>query len=243
MGVDEAAPGARTGAAGGVTGTGRGGVGADDDGAVPAWAVASAVLAPVAMIGGWSVAAALQPAFDPVAETISALAATTATAPAVMTAGLALTGAAHVVTALGTRALPRAGRLLHALGGVATVAVAALPVDRTPQAHGLAAAVAFGALALWPAAAWRRGAATGRPEAARRPAPAVTRPAVALTACGVLLALLTWFVLELQGVGPAGGAWTGVSERAVAGAQALWPLAVVLSLRAHAARTRTATRP
>ncbi len=243
-------------------------MGADDDAAVPAWAVASAVLAPVAMIGGWSLAAALQPTFDPVAETISALAATTATAPAVMTASLALTGLAHVVTALGTRALPRAGRLLHALGGVATVAVAALPVDRAPQAHGLAAAVAFGALALWPAAAWRRGATTLRPDvrpaatappatvrpAGARPAtappaasavtaPAVTRRTVALTACFVLLALLTWFVLELQGVGPAGGAWTGVSERAVAGAQALWPLAVVLSLRARAARTRTATRP
>ncbi|MFS0703611.1 DUF998 domain-containing protein [Cellulomonas sp. 179-A 9B4 NHS] len=239
-------------------------MGADDDGAVPPWAVVPAVLAPVAMIGGWSVAAALQPAFDPVAETISALAATTATAPAVMTAGLALTGAAHVVTALGTRALPRAGRLLHALGGVATVAVAALPVDRAPQAHGVAAAVAFGALALWPAAAWRRGTWTGgtdvRPSATtpavgarasatgtaapRRavPVPTVARPAVALSACGVLLALLAWFVLELQGAGPAGGAWTGVSERAVAGAQALWPLLIVLSLRAHAARTRPATR-
>ncbi|WP_208012598.1 DUF998 domain-containing protein [Cellulomonas shaoxiangyii] len=215
---------------------------ADDGGAVPAWAVASAVLAPVAMIGGWTLAAALQPGFDPVAGTISALAATTATAPAVMTAGLALTGAAHVGTALGTRPLPRAGRLLHALGGIATVAVAALPVDRAPQAHGLAAAVAFGALALWPAAAWRRGTTHGRTDV-RPDRPAVTRPAVALTASAVLLALLTWFVLELQGVGPARGAWTGLSERAVAGAQALWPLAVVLSLRADAARRRSGTHP
>ena len=33
-----------------------------------------------------------------------------------------------------------------------------LPVDVAPAAHGAAAAVAFGALTLWPAGAWRRGA-------------------------------------------------------------------------------------
>lgn len=198
----------------------------DGEGVVPAWAVASAVLAPVAMIGGWTLAGAFEPGFDAVAETISALAATTATAPAVMTAGLALTGVAHVVTALGTRPLPLPGRLLHALGGVATAAVAALPVDRAPQAHGLAAAVAFGALALWPALAWRRSAADDP-----RTRPAVMHPAVALGASAALVALLAWFVLELQGVGPAGGAHTGLAERAVAGAQAVWPLVVVLALR------------
>jgi zinc transporter ZupT len=41
---------------------------------VRGWAVASAVAAPVGMIGGWTLAAVLQRGFDPVRETISELA-------------------------------------------------------------------------------------------------------------------------------------------------------------------------
>lgn len=196
---------------------------------VPAWALGSAVAAPVAMIGGWTVAAALQDGFDPVRETISALAATGATAPWVMTAGLAATGVAHAVTALGLRPVPVAARALHAVGGLATLAVAVLPVDVAPHAHGVAAGIAFGALALWPALAWRRGETRG-----------VLRPAVGLGAAAVLAGLLVLFVLELQGLTPDGGAATGLTERLVAGAQACWPLVVVVSLRA-ASPTGTAT--
>jgi len=200
---------------------------------VPGWTLVPAVAAPVAMIGGWTLAQAQQPSFDAVLETISALAATDAVAPWIMTAGLAVTGLAHVATAAGLRPVPRAGRLLHALGGAATVAVAALPVDVHPTAHGIAAAVGFGALALWPSCAWRRGA-TG-----------VLRPAVAVGASAALVGLLVLFVLELQGLTPDGGAATGLTERLVAGAQALGPLAVVVALRRGQRReseARTATR-
>lgn len=188
---------------------------------LPTWALASAALAPVAMIGGWTAAAAAQERFDPVRETISALAATGATAPWIMTAGLAGTGLAHLVTAAGLRPARRAGRVLHAVGGLATLAVAALPLDVAPHAHGVAAGVAFVALALWPALAWRRGEGV----------PAVLRPATGLAAAAVLLGLLVLFVLELQGLTPDGGAATGATERWLAGAQAIWPLAVVLGLR------------
>ena len=99
---------------------------------VPGWALASAIAAPVGMIGGWTLAATRQPTFDPTQETISALAATTATDAWIMTAGLAITGLAHLVTAAGLRPVPRAGRALLALGGAATLAVAALPVGRRP---------------------------------------------------------------------------------------------------------------
>ncbi|WP_141372450.1 DUF998 domain-containing protein [Cellulomonas cellasea] len=186
---------------------------------VPAWAVVSAVAAPVGMIGGWTLAAALQGTFDPVLETISALAASDVTAPWVMTAGLALTGVAHVATAAGLRPLPRLARALHAVGGLATLAVAALPVDAFSHPHGVAAGIGFGALALWPGAAWRPGAS------------GVRRRGVALGAAGVLTGLLVLFVAELQGATPDGGAATGLTERLVAGAQALWPLVVVVALR------------
>ena len=42
---------------------------------VPWWGVTSSVAALVLMVGGWTVAAGLQPGFDPVADTVSALAA------------------------------------------------------------------------------------------------------------------------------------------------------------------------
>lgn len=191
---------------------------------VPRWALASAIAAPVGMIGGWTVAAAVQDGFDPVRETISALAASDATAPWIMTAGLALTGVAHVVTAAGLRPLPRLARAVHAVGGLATLAVAALAVDAFPHPHGVAAGIGFGALALWPAAAWCSGAS------------GVRRRGVALGAAGALTGLLVLFVAELQGLTPDGGAATGLTERLVAGAQALWPLVVVVALRREDAR-------
>ncbi|HEY0215488.1 MAG TPA: DUF998 domain-containing protein [Cellulomonas sp.] len=200
----------------------------------PWWAVLTSVTAPVAMIGGWTLAGAVQGGFDPVRRTISDLAATTAVHPGIMTTGLLLTGAAHVGTALGLRAAAVPGRLLLALGGLGTAAVAVLPSDRVPSAHGVAAAVAFGSLALWPAAASRsrrgdRGAAPGPGSPAR--APAVLGRAAGVAASVVLTGLLVWFVLELQGAAPDQGATTGLAERAVAGAQSLWPCVVVLALR------------
>ncbi|MEP7766216.1 DUF998 domain-containing protein [Sanguibacter sp. 26GB23] len=190
---------------------------------VPWWAVVSAVVAPVAMIGGWTLAQAQQPSFDPVRQTISDLATQASTAPWIMGTGLALTGVAHLVTAAGLRPVPRPARVLHALGGLATVAVAAFPSDTHPGAHVVAASIGFGALATWPA--WAR----------RRRATGVLRPAVATTASVVLLALLVVFLLELWQVTSDGSA-TGLTERLVAGAQALWPLVVTLALVVSARR-------
>lgn len=176
------------------------------------------------MIGGWTLGALVQPAgFDPVRRTISDLATAAVAHPQVMTVGLLITGAAHVGTALGVRAVAPAGRWLLALGGLGTAAVAALPVDVVPRAHAVAATVAFGALALWPAAGLRR-----RRSGARSPgSPVVLHRPVGLAATAVLTGLLAWFVVELR----ADGAATGLAERAVAGAQSLWPCVVVLALR------------
>ncbi len=186
----------------------------------PVWALVSSALAPVGMIGGWTLAAAVQAEpFDPARDTISALATSAATSGWIMTTGLALTGACHLATAAGLRAAAPLGRALLALGGLGTLAVAALPVDAVPGGHGLAAGVAFVALAVWPAAATR----------ARAPGP--LRRRWSTTASAGLVALLAWFVSELQGVGPADGALTGLTERVLAGAQSVWPLVVVTALR------------
>ncbi len=207
---------------------GRGDVGA------PWWALASATAAPVLLIGGWTVAAALQRGgFDQVSQTISALAALDADHRWVMTAAIAGTGAAHVVTALGLRDAATPGRWVHALGGAATVLVAVFPqpsVDGDSAAHVASAAVAFGALAAWPVVSWKRRSADPR----RRPWG--VRPRTVAGAALVLVGTLGWFVAELVNDTDR----VGVSERTAAAAQALWPLAVVLSTRLS---RRRAPRP
>lgn len=183
---------------------------------VPWWAKASAAAAPVLLIGGWTAAAARQPGgFDPVSQTISALAAHGATDRWLMTAALAGTGVSYVVTALGLRDAAMPGRVVLGCGGLATVGVAAFPLSETGEsaAHTVAASIAFVSVAAWPAVAGRRDADV--PVGLRRP--------VARVAAAVLLGLVGWFAVALN------GPRVGLAERVAAGAQALWPLAVVLS--------------
>src|SRR5690348_16883875 len=71
---------------------------------VPWWGMLSAAVAPVLLIGGWTVAARLQPgSFNPVTDTISALAARDAADRWVMTSALAAVGACYVATGLALR--------------------------------------------------------------------------------------------------------------------------------------------
>lgn len=186
------------------------------------WAVASAGAAPVILGTGLAVAQARQPrTYDPIRDTISALAAHGATDRWVMTSALAGLGACHMVTAWGLRPGRTAGRVVLGAGGVATVLVATFPqpAHGNSVAHTVAATVAFSALALWPAAA-----------AGRRVAPLLAPP-VSAAATVVLVGLVVWFAAELH------GGQRGLAERAAAGAQALWPLAVVVTTRRAVARS------
>lgn len=182
----------------------------------PIWALASASAAPVLLIGGWTLAARQQGDFNSVRDTISALAAHGAHDRWLMTSALTGLGICHLVTAVGLREARTPGRLLHGLGGVATVLVAVfpLPAQGGSGAHAAAAGTAFASLAVWPALAWRRDAAA-----------ALLRPKPAIAGAGVLLGLVTWFAAAL------GTGTVGVAERVAAGAQALWPLATVISGR------------
>ena len=192
--------------------------------------------APVLLIGGWTLAAALRPDhFDSVQDTISDLAAVDAPHRWVMTSALVGVGAAHIGTALALRPATPAARLLLAGGGVATVLVAANPLPGdggSAPAHALVAGVSFVALGAWPAISWRRrhftsGDEAPGAEAVPERAPLPFRPVVALAASGVLLAGLGWFFAELVD----GSDRVGLSERVAAGSQALWPLAAVLLTR------------
>ena len=181
-------------------------------GDVPWWGLLSSAAAPVLLIGGWSVAAGRQHAgFDQVVETISALAARDADDRWVMTAALTGLGLCHLATAAALRPAARPGRALLGLGGLATLGVAAFPLpagDGESGAHTAAAGVAFVSLAVWPALAGRRAA------------PYVLTPATSVLATVTLSALVLWFGVELT----ADSSRVGLSERAAAGAQAVWPL-------------------
>jgi hypothetical membrane protein len=188
---------------------------------VPWWVLAAAASAPVLLIGGWSIAERLQPTtYSPARDTISFLAGRGATDPWVMTAAIAALGACYVIAASGLPAVTRAGRLVLAIGGIATILVSALPLPHvgTSQSHGLAAAVGFVALTIWPLATLRRNAPQ-TPWALRAPA--------GIAAGAVLIGFVTWF-----GVSLLSHDMVGVSERAAAAAESLWPLIVVISIRA-----------
>jgi hypothetical membrane protein len=175
------------------------------------------------LIGGWTVAQARQPpGYDPIRDTISALAARGAADRWVMTSALLGLGACHVATAAGLGPARLGGRILLGAGGLATVMVAAFPqpVRGNSASHTVAATIAFTTLGAWPALAGRR----------RSTAPLLTRTASA-AATAVLLGLVVWFVAEVH------GDQRGLAERAAAGAQALWPLAVVVTTRRAWTRT------
>ena len=186
---------------------------------VPWWGLISAAVAFVGLVGGCAVATALQPSsFNWLASTVSALTVREATDPWVMTAAFAVTGACVMVTALALRPAALPGRLILAAGGGAGVLLAANPEHAGGSlAHGLWAAATFTALIAWPVGAWRRGTSV----------PWGLRPTVSAVGVGALLALLTWYLVELI----SRGGMTGLAERAMCVALVGWPLAVVLSCR------------
>jgi len=192
---------------------------------VPWWGLVSSLAAPLLLIGGWTVAAAVQPVpFDSVVRTISDLAARDTPHRWVMTSALIGVGLSHLVTACALGCAATAGRCVLGLGGLATLLVAAfpLPVGRgSSSAHTAAASVAFFALAVWPAFAWRRREVSGCTSAV------LLGPAVSAAATATLLLALALFFAEQV----FGGQRVGLTERVAAGAQALWPLVVVVALR------------
>jgi hypothetical membrane protein len=187
---------------------------------VPWWGILSSTAAPVLLVGGWTVAAELQPHFDQIADTVSSLAAPGATDRWVMTATFLAVGVCYVVTGLALRPAGPAGRLILMAGAAGGMLVAANPVHAGvpyPAGHLIWASVGLAGLTTWPAGAWRRGSAV----------PWGLRPAVAAAAVVVLLALLAWFGVELI----TGAGQVGLAERVTGCAEAAWPLAVVLSCR------------
>lgn len=185
--------------------------------AIPWWAVAAGIASPVLLIGGFSVATAIQPAsYNPVRGTISELAGAGATYPWVMTSALAGLGLCYLLAALGLHPAGAAGRVLLAGGGVATLSIALFRQPRVGYSlsHELAVIAAALTCCTWPVFASHR----------RHPALLLTRvPSCA--AAGLSLGLAVWYALESH------GAILGLAERSAAAAPPLWLLAVVVTTR------------
>ncbi|MEP6630438.1 MAG: DUF998 domain-containing protein [Lapillicoccus sp.] len=186
---------------------------------VPWWGLLSAVVAPVALTGGWLWAGGSTRGYDPVRQTISDLAAADAPSRWVMTVALVLTGLAHIVTAVGMRPADITGRVLLGVGGVATLLVAWIPnsvAGRNVVGHMIVAYLAFATLSVWPAVI-----AVNRPDA-----PTVLRRRFGQVVAVVLGVLVLLTIADIV----TGGATLGLRERLLATAQALAPLAVVAGL-------------
>ncbi|MFC1420743.1 DUF998 domain-containing protein [Streptacidiphilus cavernicola] len=182
---------------------------------LPRWALLSSGSAPVLLVGGWAVAGALQRSgYDPLTQTISALAGYGAAYRWIMTGVMFAVGACYAATAAGLRGVAAPGRIALACGGAASVLVALSPEPAAGPTlrHTAAAVVGVVALAVWPLLASERGPA----------ARWVLRPWLAAAVTGLCLLSALWFLVSLRGDGPA-----GVAERLVTGLEALWPFVVV----------------
>lgn len=184
---------------------------------VPWWAVVAAGAAPALLVGGFFVAASLQPAsYSPVRDTISELAAQGATDPWVMTTALGALGICYLLIAFGLRPARNAGRVALGSAGLATLLIAAFrqPHHGYSVAHEAAVVAAISTMCFWPVLGARR----------RNRARLLTFPA-SVTATAVTVGLTMWFVFE-QHRGE-----LGLAERCAAVSAALWLLPVVLTAR------------
>ena len=169
------------------------------------------------LIAGWALGASLQPAgYDAMADSISALAAEGAADSWLMTGALFALGASYFTTALGLRAAAKPGRVVLACAGVASVLVALSPepAGGTSLRHLVTTGIGFTLLALFPVLA-----------AERENSPIwALRPTTGYAVTVLMTAGAAWFLILLHGHGAA-----GLAERILTGAQASWPLIVVVA--------------
>jgi len=195
------------------------------------WALLSSGCAPVVLIGGWMLADLLRgPGYDPVTQTISALAAPGAPYRWLMVGALAALGSCHLVTALGLRAAALVGRVALAGGGVASILVALFPQPYGGGSlrHGVAVGVGFALLSVWPCLAADRS----------QFAPWGLKLAPAVLVTTSMLVGAAWFMIALRDHGAA-----GVVERVLTGIQSVWPFLVAVSCLHHASAAAVGPRP
>ncbi|MDG4825780.1 DUF998 domain-containing protein [Asanoa sp. WMMD1127] len=189
--------------------------------AVPGWAVVSAILAPIFLLGGLVLSPARQSAsYSSTRDTISALAGLGATDRWIMVVAFTGMGICFTLTGIGLRPAYPAGRFALIFGGIVSMTAVFFPqpIQGASLVHGLMAGAGFIALAVWPAFAFRT----------EPTAPWSLRPTASILATTIMIGLMFWFATELFNRGDQ----IGITERFLAAAEAIWPLVVVLNARA-----------
>jgi Protein of unknown function (DUF998) len=187
---------------------------------VPGWAVGTALLAPVVLVGGWLMAGAVQPAsYSPMRQTMSVLAGHSATDRWVMTAVLLVVGSCQIATGAGLTAVRMPARILLILTGLSTLGIAATPEPVTgPTSRHLAFAVScVVTTAVWPVLVARRAPAQ----------PWILSVCGGATVTVIFAGLSCWLLIAARD----GGGDLGMVERLTSAVQGLFPLAVALALR------------
>lgn len=117
------------------------------------WAALGGIVGPAAFIGAWALLGARRPGYDPVTDHISRLAAAGVAERPAMTAGFVAFGLGMPVYSLALRrSLPGWSWATAATTGLATLGVAAFPLDGPAGdgAHAVAAGVGYATLAATP---------------------------------------------------------------------------------------------
>lgn len=118
------------------------------------WAALGLVVGPAAFIGGWVVGGATMDGYSPIDDAISRIAAVGAPNRALMTTAFVTYGVAVMVGSTALRSSPlRRAWWLAAVNGAATIAVAALPLERSDaidSLHGVAAGIGYASIAALP---------------------------------------------------------------------------------------------
>ncbi|RDH76384.1 DUF998 domain-containing protein [Mycolicibacterium moriokaense] len=185
---------------------------------VPGWALATAIAAPaVLVVSGTLARIARAAAYDPITQTMSALAGRGGW-DWIMTVGFVLSATCQILTAVGLRALRPLPRIALAVAGCCGLIVAAFPVTAhaTNNAHILATGAGAIVLALWPVLCITN----------KKGSPSTVRARWTVAVSLVLLGMLAWVYYEATQ-----GPDIGLAERTTAVGELTWPLIVVISAR------------
>lgn len=182
-------------------------------------AFVAAIVGPIQSVGGWLLAGALWPGYDPIRQTISDLAAFESPVAPLMSSFFILGGTLTIIAGVFVKPFALPGRIALVVAGLATYGLTIFPTPLVGYSvpHRVFAIISFVLCAGWPLLAMRL----------RTDAPWIIRPAASITATALQTVLAVWFLLT----------WTepdqtmvGFWERVVVTQQSLYLSAVVFAL-------------